>query len=104
MAASALSFWPLQVHMGELTVRETFDFAARCMGTGTKKGTGPVCSADGEGGLHQFCSPLRMPAPASFSTLSETPGLLALPSKNSLNPAQTAYHRIIAAQMPRTHG
>ena len=26
------------VHMGELTVRETFDFAARCMGAGTKKG------------------------------------------------------------------
>lgn len=26
------------VHMGELTVRETFDFAARCMGAGTKAG------------------------------------------------------------------
>ena len=26
------------VHMGELTVRETLDFAARCMGAGTKAG------------------------------------------------------------------
>lgn len=26
------------VHMGELTVNETFDFAARCMGSATKKG------------------------------------------------------------------
>ena len=27
------------VHMGELTVRETLDFAARCMGAGTKAGS-----------------------------------------------------------------
>lgn len=25
-------------HIGEMTVRETFDFAARCQGAGTKKG------------------------------------------------------------------
>ena len=33
------------VHMGELTVRETFDFAARCMGAGTKAGVFPGRSA-----------------------------------------------------------
>lgn len=31
------------VHMGELTVRETFDFAARCMGADTKKGELSTC-------------------------------------------------------------
>ena len=30
------------VHMGELTVRETFDFAARCMGAGTKASETPL--------------------------------------------------------------
>ena len=31
--------------MGELTVNETFDFAARCMGSGTKKGAPATAAA-----------------------------------------------------------
>lgn len=27
------------VHIGEMTVKETFDFSARCQGVGTKYGT-----------------------------------------------------------------
>ena len=29
------------IHIGEMTVRETFDFAARCQGAGTKKRVPP---------------------------------------------------------------
>ena len=34
-------------HIGEMTVRETFDFAARCQGAGTKKGDfgGPLLAS-----------------------------------------------------------
>ena len=46
----------------ELTVNETFDFAARCMGSGTKKGAGrglPLCTGAVVARPHSLRLPVR---------------------------------------------
>ena len=91
--------------MGELTVRETFDFAARCMGAGTKKGT-PGSSVLQLLKLLAFTHLLPLCICLHLLPAVSSHRFLLLPTllrKDSLDPALAACWQISAAWRPWRH-